>query len=229
MAAESAADYEANLSRDGNLVGLVDRTLVGLNHMYRSGRKDRPGGLIEHAAGGRHVAAGILDGPVHSAARRELSNGRDARSRWPRVAAIGQGWHFLFPINKKIWTSRFVLLTGGLAMVVLAGCLLKFDLWGWRRLARPYEIVGVNAILVFVGSGMLSVTLSRWHIGGVTAHDWLLGHITTGFALPIASVTRLELDGRSEIPLVDVTPLLIVAFWWLVCWILAKLGWQLRV
>ena len=69
-------------------------------------------------------------------------------------AAIGQGWDFMFPINKKIWTSSFVLLTGGLAMVVLAGCLLKFDIWGWRRLARPFEIVGVNAIFVFVASGL---------------------------------------------------------------------------
>ena len=49
-----------------------------------------------------------------------------------------------------------MLLTGGLAMVVLAGCLLKFDVWGWRRLARPFEIVGVNAIFVFVASGLLA-------------------------------------------------------------------------
>ena len=74
-------------------------------------------------------------------------------------AAIGQGWHLVFPINKKIWTSSFVLLTGGLAMIVLAGCLLKFDIWGWRRLARPFEIVGINAIFVFVASGLLAIAL----------------------------------------------------------------------
>ncbi len=42
-------------------------------------------------------------------------------------------------------------------MIVLAGCLLKFDIWGWRRLARPFEIVGINAIFVFVGSGLLAI------------------------------------------------------------------------
>ena len=69
---------------------------------------------------------------------------------------LGLLWDLAFPINKKIWTSSFVLLTGGLAMQLLAGCLLKFDLWGWRRLARPFEIVGINAIFVFVASGLLA-------------------------------------------------------------------------
>ena len=46
-------------------------------------------------------------------------------------------------------------------MIMLAGCLMKFDIWGWRRLARPFEIVGINAIFVFVGSGLLSILLGR--------------------------------------------------------------------
>jgi predicted acyltransferase len=48
------------------------------------------------------------------------------------VAITGQLWHQTFPINKKLWTSSFVLLTGGLAMVVLAACLTIFDIRGWR-------------------------------------------------------------------------------------------------
>ena len=77
------------------------------------------------------------------------------------IAAIGQTWHFAFPINKKLWTSSFVLLTGGLGMTLLAACLWIFDIRGWRRLARPFEIVGINAIFVFVCSGLLSIALSR--------------------------------------------------------------------
>ena len=49
-------------------------------------------------------------------------------------------------------------------MVVLAACLTIFDIRGWRRLARPFEIVGINAIFVFVGSGLLSIALSRNHV-----------------------------------------------------------------
>jgi predicted acyltransferase len=80
------------------------------------------------------------------------------------IAVTGQIWHCAFPINKKLWTSSFVLLTGGLAMVVLAVCLTIFDIRGWRRLARPFEIVGINAIFVFVCSGLLSIALSRNHV-----------------------------------------------------------------
>jgi predicted acyltransferase len=74
---------------------------------------------------------------------------------------LGLLWHLAFPINKKLWTSSFVVLTSGLAMQLLVGCILLFDIRGWRRLARPFEIVGVNAIFVFVCSGLLSIALSR--------------------------------------------------------------------
>ena len=133
------------------------------------------------------------------------------------VAAIGQGWHFYFPINKKLWTSSFVLLTGGLAMVVLAGCLMKFDIWGWRRLARPFEIVGINAIFVSSAPGLLAIWLGRWQIGGVTAHDWLYN---TSVHIVDLTIPRLASLGFA---------LMIVAFWWFVLWVMSRLGWSIRV
>jgi predicted acyltransferase len=122
----------------------------------------------------------------------------------------------IFPINKKIWTSSYVLLTGGLAMLVLAVCLLKFDIWGWRRLARPWEIVGVNAIFVFVGSGILATALNRIRVGDQTAHEWLYNGLFTSWI----SEPKLASLGFA---------LAMVAFWWLVLWIMWRLGWTLRV
>jgi predicted acyltransferase len=87
--------------------------------------------------------------------------------------AVGWGWGLWFPVSKKLWTSSFVLLTAGLAMVALALCLLVCDVWGRRRLARPLEIVGINAIFVFVASGLVAQLLSIVKIGGVTAHAWI--------------------------------------------------------
>jgi predicted acyltransferase len=132
------------------------------------------------------------------------------------VAAIGQGWDFVFPINKKLWTSSFVLLTGGLGMVCLAVCLLVFDIRGWRHLARPFEIVGINAIFVFVASGLLSMALSRWMIDGMTAKGWIYGHLFTSWI----SDPKLASLGMA---------LLTVAFWWFVCWVMSRLGWSVRV
>jgi predicted acyltransferase len=129
---------------------------------------------------------------------------------------IGLLWNLAFPINKKLWTSSYVLLSAGLAMQLLAGCILKFDVWGWRRAARPFEIVGVNAILAFVASGLLSMGLSRWQIGGQSAHEWLYATLFTSW------ITDPKLASLGY-------ALATVAFWWLVLWIMWRLGLSLRV
>jgi predicted acyltransferase len=131
-------------------------------------------------------------------------------------AAIGLLWNPIFPINKKLWTSSFVLLTGGLAMIGLAGCLALFDIADYRRLARPFAIVGVNAITIYVGAGLLARLLGSTHIGQLTTKGWIFTNLFTDhIADPkIASLGYALLN---------------VAFWWLVAWIMARRGWSLRV
>ncbi|MCI0335516.1 MAG: heparan-alpha-glucosaminide N-acetyltransferase domain-containing protein [Planctomycetes bacterium] len=221
-------DYGANLSRDGNLVGLVDRSTIGQNHMYRQGGKTDPEGLLSTLPAIVTSLLGYWTGLFVQ--RRGVSYRTVAllAAGGLACAAVGQSWDLLFPINKKIWTSSFVLLTGGLAMVVLAGCLLKFDIWGWRRLARPYEIVGINAIFVFVGSGLLATALSRWQIANVSAHDWLFGKITAALSNP--PIASLGWDWIADPKFASLCyALAIVSFWWLVCWLMSRLGWQIRV
>jgi predicted acyltransferase len=130
--------------------------------------------------------------------------------------AVGWGWGLWFPISKKLWTSSFVLLTGGLAIVALGICLMVFDVWGWRRLARPFEIVGVNAIFVFVASGLLAQLLGIVEFGDVTAKAWLYSHLFTSW---IAD-PRLASLGFA---------LMTVAFWWLILWGMSRRGWTVRV
>jgi predicted acyltransferase len=127
-------------------------------------------------------------------------------------AIVGLAWALVFPINKKLWTSSFVLLTGGLAMQLLAVCILIFDVWGRWRLARPFEIVGVNAISVYVASGLMATLLNNVSVGAMSAHEWLYQVL---FASWIA-YPKLASLGYA---------LATVAFWWLVCWIM----WRLRI
>jgi predicted acyltransferase len=130
--------------------------------------------------------------------------------------AVGWGWGHWFPISKKLWTSSFVLLTAGLAMVLLALCLLKFDVWGWRRLARPFEIVGINAIFVFVASGLLAQLLGIIRIGGTSAHGWLYSRLFTSW------ITDPKLASLAF-------ALATVAIWWLILWAMSRRGWSVRV
>jgi predicted acyltransferase len=76
---------------------------------------------------------------------------------------LAPAW-LLIPINKGLWTSSYVLLTGGLAAASLGLCYFVVDVAGVRRWATPFVSYGRNAIAVFVASGFLADTLSaiRW-------------------------------------------------------------------
>lgn len=71
--------------------------------------------------------------------------------------AGGMVWNWFFPINKNLWSSSFVLLTGGLGILSLATLIIIVDIWGyfkWTKLGRVY---GANAITSYVLAGMLTL------------------------------------------------------------------------
>jgi predicted acyltransferase len=209
-------DYQANLSNEGNITVVVDRAMVGDKHMYHGDPPTEPEGFLSTFPAIVSALMGYWTGLF---IQRRGVNYRTVAllaACGLAVAAVGQGWHYIFPINKKLWTSSFVLLTGGLAMVALAACLLIFDIRGWRRLARAFEIVGINAIFVFVCSGLLSILLSRMKVGDQTAHAWIYHSVITSHIHD----PKLASLGMA---------LMTVAFWWFVCWLMSRLGWAIRV
>jgi len=72
------------------------------------------------------------------------------------AAAAGCAWGWIFPINKNLWTSSFVLLTAGLGALTLGVCIWLIDGLGTRRWATPLVIFGVNPIVAFVGSDVMA-------------------------------------------------------------------------
>jgi predicted acyltransferase len=69
---------------------------------------------------------------------------------------VGLMWNWVFPINKSLWTSSYVLFTAGLACVSLATIMWIVDYHQMRRWTKPAVIYGVNPIIAFVGSGVLA-------------------------------------------------------------------------
>jgi predicted acyltransferase len=59
------------------------------------------------------------------------------------------------PINKNLWTSSYVLFMAGWAMVIFAAMFWLIDVRGWRRWATPFVIYGMNALALFVLSGVI--------------------------------------------------------------------------
>lgn len=68
----------------------------------------------------------------------------------------GYCWSLLFPVNKKIWTSSYVLVTTGLAIAVLATLIYAIEVRGARnRVTRFFDVFGKNALFVFALSAFL--------------------------------------------------------------------------
>jgi predicted acyltransferase len=69
---------------------------------------------------------------------------------------VGLIWHWVFPINKSLWTSSYVVFTAGMAGVVLATCMWVIDDRRVTWWTKPFVVFGTNAILAFAGSAMLA-------------------------------------------------------------------------
>ena len=94
------------------------------------------------------------------------------------IILLGLCWAPWLPINKALWTSSYVLYCGGLAMAGLAALYWICDVQGYRAWTRPALVYGVNAILVFCLSALLSRTFGLFKLslpGGKTGglKEWL--------------------------------------------------------
>ncbi|MEX2287399.1 MAG: DUF5009 domain-containing protein [Planctomycetaceae bacterium] len=69
---------------------------------------------------------------------------------WSGWLVFDEGWIGWFPINKNLWTSSFVLFTSGWSLMVLAFFYWVIDVWGFKRWAFFFVVIGVNAITVYL-------------------------------------------------------------------------------
>ena len=101
---------------------------------------------------------------------------------------VGVAWDFVFPINKPLWTSSFVMMCAGLGSVVLGICYLLIEILQWRRLFFPFEVIGRNLLTAFMIMGLIPLSGIALRIcGGDVA--WLLGPA----ALFVAALTEAML------------------------------------
>ncbi len=80
------------------------------------------------------------------------------------LVALGYLWSWALPLNKPLWTSSYAVFTAGQALCGLGVFYWLFDLRGKGRWAHPLVVYGVNAITVFVLSGLVAKTLGAIHV-----------------------------------------------------------------
>ncbi len=150
----------------------VDRALLGAAHLYQGeGMPFDPEGLASTAPAIAQVLLGWWAGQIVVSDRPQAERVATLFVCATALLVLAYLWQFSLPLNKKIWTSSYVLHTTGLAMMALATCMQLLDgeqrpsRWlGW---VRCLEVFGRNALFVFVLSGLVPrvLALARWQVG----------------------------------------------------------------
>jgi predicted acyltransferase len=177
-----------HLGKDENLGAYIDRGLMG-GHLWSESKTWDPEGLLSTLPAIATALIGILAGEWLRSERRGARKILGLVIAGALLMLAGQLLHPYFPINKNLWTSTFVLFTGGFAMLLLALCYWLVDLRGWRNWAAPFLVFGMNAILAYALAAIVSETSIDFEFAGPggraqTLHGWLYNNFFTPYANP---------------------------------------------
>lgn len=158
----------------GNLIQTIDVAVLGTHHMYQiDAHFFDPEGLLSTLPACVNVLAGYWLGQYLQGCNKTND------SRWHAVAVaillivLGLCWHPFFPINKYLWTSSFVLLTVGVNVLLLM-VIHQFTLYKATPMwARFFEVMGKNALFLYVVSECLVSILYTLPVNGDSAYYWL--------------------------------------------------------
>jgi predicted acyltransferase len=153
---ETAPAWELLDTKDRNLAAWVDRAIIGERHLWVGSRTWDPEGVLSTIPAIGTVLLGVLAG-------RWIATSQPLSERISGLFAVGSivmvlglMWNWVFPINKGLWTSSYVLFTAGMGAVTLATCMWAIDRHRVTWWTKPFVIYGVNPIIAFVGSGMMA-------------------------------------------------------------------------
>lgn len=142
-------------SLEGNFARKVDLAILGKNHIYKGfGMPFEPEGLLSTIPSICTVIIGYFTGDL-------LSKGSAGGRTVIKLLLLGAGvtglgylWGMIFPINKPLWTSSYILYSAGLAMIFLSVIYLIADVLKFRMWGTFFVVFGTNALFTFFMAGI---------------------------------------------------------------------------
>jgi predicted acyltransferase len=201
-----------DLSPGGNLGAYLDRLILGQQHLYRADVWD-PEGLLSTLPAVGTALLGIFTGEWLVSDRAAGAKVKGLLVASAVAVALGLLWDLLFPINKKIWTSSYVVFCAGMAGLILGAFYWMIELRARKKWSRPFVIYGMNAIAVFVGSGLLTKTLIKIPVAApdgqsTSVYGWMYRHLFASWAGPLHGSFAFALS--------------YVGFWLFLMWLLYR-------
>jgi predicted acyltransferase len=201
-----------------DLGAYIDRLVFG-PHLWRQSKTWDPEGLLSTVPAMATTILGLITGLWLA------SSQSGARKAAGMVLAgvvgiiIGLIWDLAFPINKGLWTSSYVWFTAGAASLMLAACYWLIDVRGWKVWSWPFVVLGLNAITLFVASGLLARTMGLVRFaradGGQTS---LTGLVYAAVFVPLGDPYQASL----------LFALANLAVLWVALYVMYRRGWFLK-
>ncbi len=164
-----------------NLACIIDRTLVGAAHLYAKSPID-PEGLMGTLSAAAHTLIGVCAGMAL-----KTFNGRTS-ARLALLGTVLAGAGLLlttagFPLNKRIWSPTYVLVTCGLAILFLTLLIWVIDTKGRNRWCQVFQMFGLNALFLYVLSEMIAPIARQ-----TGTDEWLFQRFSALLPPPYASL-----------------------------------------
>ena len=196
-----------------NLAAYVDRQILTENHIWRQSKVFDPEGLLSTIPAIATCLAGVLTGHWLREKRDDYQKVAALFFFGTTLCAVGWIWNFWFPINKSLWTSSYVVYMAGLALCFFAACYWLIDIKDYRRWAKPFVIFGVNALFLFVGSGVMARLLGIIKVSGADGNTISLQeYIFDNIFLPLAAPVNASL----------MFAICFILFWLFLLWLLYR-------
>ena len=158
------------LSREGNIVGYIDRLFLPGRLLYNNGNFD-PEGLLSAIPAVVTAMLGIFTGELIRIPNEKISGNR--KTTWMLIGALVLGiiaWAFegILPINKQLWSSTFVCAVGAYSLAMMALFYYIIDVRGWQKWTFPFRIIGMNSITIYMVQRIVNFGgISRFFLGGI--------------------------------------------------------------
>ena len=205
-----------DLSPEGNLAAWVDRLLMQ-GHLYQ-GTWD-PEGLLSTLPAVGTALLGVFTGEWLRSDRERTALANGMLAAGAALTPLGLAWGGLLPINKNLWTSSYVVFTAGTALLLFGAMYRLIDVDGRRGAWERWMVLyGMNAIAVFVASGMVTTAMARLRVGGeegTSLYTWVYEHAFRSWAGPWNGSVAFALA--------------YVVLWLGVAWLLDRKGIHIRI
>jgi predicted acyltransferase len=167
-----------DLTLEGNAILKLDAWLIGESHMYHGeGLAFDPEGLLSTLPSIVNVIAGYLAGLYLQRSGQNYETLAKMMMVGCALVFMALWWDLFFPINKKLWTSSFVMHTVGIDLLVLPILVFIIDIAKKTKWTYFFEVFGKNTLFIYLFSEIFVIFLFSINIGDQSAYSWIASHI----------------------------------------------------